>query len=371
MRLDRLDVYYVAMPLIYPWRTAYGEDYDIHSVLIKGTSGDCVAWTETTPFFAPTYLTESAGSAFHHITQVFGPHVVGRHYETAAELDQHLGIFKGNSFAKAAVEMQWWALESERTGTPIHRLLGGQTRDVVAGADFGIQDSFDMLLGNIQGAVDAGFPRIKLKAAPGWDLEMLKAVYGAFPNTTFHIDCNSGYTLDDLPFFKAIDDLGLAFIEQPLAHDDILDHAELARQIQTPICLDETIVSLRTAEQALRLNACQYINIKPGRIGGFSTALAVHDKARNAGVPVWIGGMLESAVGASLCIELATLDNFSYPGDLFPSSRFYHQDLADPALELSDELTFAPFTGPRPVPVPERLEQMTRMQATVVPEGAG
>ena len=368
MRLDRLDVYYVAMPLIYPWRTAYGEDSDIHSVLVKGTSGDTTAWTESTPFFAPTYLTESAGSVFHHISQVFGPHVIGREYDTAQDLDDRLRIFKGNTFAKAAVEMQWWALESALTGTPIHRLLGGQRRPVVAGADFGIQDSFDMLLGNIQQAVDAGFPRIKLKTAPGWDLDMLKAVYGTFPDTTFHIDCNSGYTLDDLPFFKAIDDLGLAFIEQPLAYDDVLDHAELARQIQTPICLDESIISLRSAEQALRVGACQYINIKPGRIGGFSTALAVHNMARDAGVPVWIGGMLESAVGASLCVELATLDNFTYPGDLFPSSRFYHRDLADPPLELTADMTFEPFTGPRPVPDPQRLAQMTRMEATVVAE---
>ena len=132
-----------------------------------------------------------------------------------------------------------------------------------AGADFGIQESFDMLLGNIQQAVDAGFPRIKLKAAPGWDLEMLQAVTGAFPDTLFHIDCNSGYTLDDLPLFKAIDELGLAFIEQPLHYADVLDHAELARQIETPICLDETIVSVQAARQALQVGACEYINIKP------------------------------------------------------------------------------------------------------------
>ena len=229
MRIDRLDVYYVVMPLIYPWRTAYGEDADIHSVLVKLTSGEHEAWSESTPFFAPTYLNESAGSAFYHVSEVMGPWVVGREYDTAAELDQRLAIFKGNSFAKAAVEIGWWTLQSRITGTPLHRLLGGRTRDVVAGADFGIQDSYDMLLGNIQQAVDAGFPRIKLKAAPGWDLEMLQIVTSTFPDTTFHIDCNSGYTLDDLPFFKAIDGMGLAFIEQPLAYNDLLDHAELAQ----------------------------------------------------------------------------------------------------------------------------------------------
>ena len=282
MRIDRLDVYYVVMPLIYPWRTAYGEDADIHSVLVKLTSGEHEAWSESTPFFAPTYLNESAGSVFYHVSEVMGPWIVGREYDTAAELNQRLAIFKGNSFAKAAVEIGWWTLQSRITGTPLHRLLGGRTRDVVAGADFGIQDSYDMLLGNIQQAVDAGFPRIKLKAAPGWDLEMLQIVTSTFPDTTFHIDCNSGYTLDDLPFFKAIDGMGLAFIEQPLAYNDLLDHAELARQIGTPICLDESIVDPRTAEQALRIGACRYINIKPGRIGGLTNALAVHDMARDA-----------------------------------------------------------------------------------------
>ena len=370
MRIDSLDVYYVVMPLIYPWRTAYGEDADIHSVLVKLTSGEHEAWSESTPFFAPTYLSESAGSAFYHVSEVMGPWVVGREYDTAAELDQRLAIFKGNSFAKAAVEIGWWALQSRITGTPLHRLLGGRTRDVVAGADFGIQDSYDMLLGNIQKAVDAGFPRIKLKAAPGWDLEMLQIVTSTFPDTTFHIDCNSGYTLDDLPFFKAIDGMGLAFIEQPLAYNDLLDHAELARQIGTPICLDESIVDPRTAEQALRIGACRYINIKPGRIGGLTNALAVHDMARDAGVPVWVGGMLESALGGSICVELATLENFTYPGDLFPSSRFYRRDLSQPPLELAEGCVFKPSAGDLPTPDVELLAAQTLRRKTVTPDSS-
>jgi O-succinylbenzoate synthase len=196
---------------------------------------------------------------------------------------------------------------------------------------------------------------------------MLQVVRQTFPDFTFHIDCNSGYTLADLPFFKAIDGLGLAFIEQPLDFADVLDHAELARQLQTPICLDETIVSVRAAQQAIQVGACQYINIKPGRIGGLSNALAVHDLARDAGIPVWIGGMLESAVGSAICVELATLDNFTYPGDLFPSSRFYTRDLAEPHLEFSPGNVFQPFTGDLPVPDPELLEECTLRQQSVVP----
>ncbi len=368
MKIERLDVYYVEMPLIYPWRTAYGEDSDIHSVLVRATSGGHTAWSEATPFFAPTYLPESAGTVFYHVTEVFGPYVVGREYETARDLNDRLAVFKGNSFAKAAVEILWWTLESAITGTPVHRLLGGETREVAAGADFGIQDSIDMLLGNIQNAVDTGFPRIKLKVAPGWDLDMLKAVRSTFPKTTFHIDCNSGYTLDDLPFFKAIDAMGLAFIEQPLHYADVLDHAELARHIQTPICLDETIVSVKAAEQAVQVGAAQYINIKPGRIGGLGNSLAVHDLCRDAGVPVWVGGMLESALGGALCVEVATLPNFTYPGDLFPSSRFYTQDLSDPPMQLTERLTFSPFTDGLPRPDPDRLAAQTVRSKTILPK---
>lgn len=371
MRIDRLDVHYVVMPLLYPWRTAYGEDTDIHSVLVKVESGEHSAWAESTPFFAPHYLSESAGSVFHHVTEVFGPHVVGREYDTAADLNRRLSPFKGNSFAKAAIEIGWWTLESRMTGTPLHRLLGGADRQVAAGADFGIQDSIDVLLGNVQQAVDAGFPRTKLKVARGWDLEMLRAVTSTFPGMTFHIDCNAGYTLDDLPFFRAIDGMGLAFIEQPLHHADVLDHAELAKRIGTPICLDETVVDPRSAEQAIRIGACRYLNVKPARVGGLQNALAIHDVARDAGIPVWIGGMLESSVGGAVCVELATLPNCTYPGDLFPSSRFYARDLAAPPLEYAAPHTFRPFpAGGLPEPDPEMLAEWTQRRAAVT-AGAG
>ncbi len=365
MRIDRLDVYHVAMPLIYPWRTAYGEDYDIHSVLVRAVSGECEAWSESSPLRAPTYLTESATSVFHNVAEFFGPHVVGGEYETADALNERMSVFKGNSFAKAAIEICWWTLQSAITGEPLHRLLGGETREVSAGADFGIQDSYDMLLGNIQQAVDAGFPRIKLKVARGWDLEMLRIVRAAFPDTTFHIDCNSGYTLDDLPFFEALDDIGLAFIEQPLHYADVLDHAELAKRIQTPICLDETVVSVKAVEQAISVGACEYVNIKPGRVGGLANAVAIHDLCRNAGIPVWIGGMLESALGGAICVEVATLPNFTYPGDLFPSSRFYTDDLSDPPMELTPRKTFQPFEGPLPSPDPDRLARMTEQSKSI------
>jgi O-succinylbenzoate synthase len=217
--------------------------------------------------------------------------------------------------------------------------------------------------------VDRGFKRTKLKVRPGWDLEMLRVVRDAFPRHTFHIDCNSGYSLDDLPFFREVDRLGLAMIEQPLFHRDLHDHAALQRQLETPVCLDESITSLRDFELALELGSCRYLNIKMGRVGGLSVAKRLHDHARDAGIPCWVGGMLESGIGAGLGIELAGLENFTYPADLFPSDFFYRRDLTEPALVLNGDCTFTlsavPGTPYRPVR--ERVEAATVRKAIIAP----
>lgn len=368
MLIDRLEVYYVALPLIYPWKTAYGEDADIHSVLVRMFSGDQEGWGETTPFFAPTYSPETASSAFFLITEIFGPQVLGKEWESASALRNHLSVFKGNPFAKAGIETAWWNSEAKIRKMPLHRLLGGKTRFVEVGQDFGVQDSIDMLLGNIEKAVQQGFKRIKLKARPGWDLEMLQPVRSAFPRMTFHIDCNSGYTLDHLPFFKKVDKLGLAMIEQPLFHDDLVEHAELQRQIETPICLDESIKSARDMRLAIKLKSCRYVNIKPGRVGGLQSAIDIHNLARDNGIPAWVGGMLESGIGSGVNIELATLGNFTYPGDLFPSERFYVQDLTEPGVAFAPgKLGFQPSSVPGiPYePVLDRIEKRTVRKAVV------
>lgn len=262
MKIDRMDVYYVSLPLIYPWRTAYGEDDAVHSVLVCMTSGENVGWGETTPLKAPAYSPETAMSAYYTITEFIAPALVGKTFETPDELLRTIAWIKGNPFAKAGPEVAWWMLKADIEGVPLHKLLGGRFRNVDAGADFGVQDSIDMLLEKIQGAVDIGFKRVKLKVRPGWDLAMLQAVRSAFPQHTFHIDCNSGYTLDDIDFFKKVDTLNLAMIEQPLYHNDLLEHAELQKQIETPVCLDESIDSVRAFEWALKLKSCRMLNLK-------------------------------------------------------------------------------------------------------------
>ena len=368
MKIDRIDLYHVAMPLIYPWKTAYGEDAAIHAVLCRMSSGSLYGWGESAPFAAPCYSPEWAGGAFVANRDWFAPAVVGHDIASGEELPQRMSLYKGNPFAKAALDVAWWSLESRRTGTPLHRLLGATRDQVAVGADFGVMDNLDDLLEGIGTAVDQGFPRVKLKFRPGWDLPMLRRVRESFPDHVFHIDCNSGYTLEDRAIFSEVDELGLAMIEQPLAHDDLLDHATLQSELDTPVCLDETIVSVHRAQQACRIGACGWINIKPGRVGGLTNAVAIHDVCQQAGIPCWVGGMLESATGSAACVALAMLDNFTYPADIFPSARFYHQDMADPPLELIPDADGCPSvvaSTELPDPVPERLEQLTVQKATI------
>ena len=369
MRIDRIDVYYVNLPLVYPWRTAYGEDDAVHSVLVRMASGEHVGWGETTPLKAPAYSPESTISAYHTITDFIAPSLVGREFETASELLGAYSWIKGNPFAKAGPELAWWMLKANIEEKPLHQLLGGTFQKVDAGADFGVQDSIDMLLDKIQGAVDSGFKRVKLKVRPGWALEMLQAVRGAFPEQIFHIDCNSGYTLNDIDFFKKVDKLRLAMIEQPLYHTDLLDHAELQQQIETPVCLDESVESIRAFEWALKLKSCQILNLKTGRVGGLSVAVKLHNMARDAGIPCWVGSMLESGIGAGILIELGTLNNFTYPGDIFPSKFFYRQDVTEQELVLNDDCTFTPSTVPGTPykPVLARVEKAAQLSQTIHP----
>ena len=368
MKIDRIELYHVAMPLISPWRTAYGEDAEIHSVLCRMASGSVDAWGEASPLAAPCYSPEWAGGVFATARDWLAPHVIGETISYGAELQARLSVFKGNQFAKAALDTAFWCLKSRVENLPLHRLIGASRDEVPVGADFGVGDDLDDLLNDISEAVAAGFPRVKLKFRPGWDVPMLEAVRHVFPETTIHIDCNSGYTLADVELFREVDRFGLAMIEQPLTFDDLTDHAELQKRIRTPICLDESLNSLHRADQAIRLQSLQFANIKPGRVGGLTVALAMHDRFQAAGIPCWVGGMLESAVGSSICTAFAMLDNFTYPADIFPSSRYYETDLADRPLELSRSSDGTPtvrVTDDIPEPHPERLQKQTVQHAMI------
>jgi len=369
VRIDRIELFHVEMPLKSPWRTAYGEDVSIHSLLCRMTSGSLDGWGESTPFAAPCYSPEWAGGAFQLARDWLAPALIGQDIQSGVDLQERLAIFKGNPFAKAALDNAWWSLECKRVGRPLHTLLGATRDGVPVGADFGVGDNVDELLDSVAQAVEDGFARVKLKFRPGWDLPVVRAVRRQHPSLTFHIDCNAGYRLGDVPLFQQLDEFDLAMIEQPLAHDDLNDHAKLQAQIRTPVCLDESMVHLEKARQAIALKSCRYINVKPGRVGGLTNAVAIHNLCQAAGVPCWVGGMLESATGAAHCTALAMLDNFTYPADIFPSSRFYQVDLADQPLLLStgDDGRTPSVKAPTVLPEPnsERLQEQTLQGAVV------
>lgn len=371
MRLDSFEIYHVAMPLISPWRTAYGEDATIESVLVKSTSDSLSVWSETSPLAAPQYSPEWAGGVFACLRDWLAPAVVGERFDSGEELQQRLSRFKGNPCAKAALDVAWWLLDAAAKGQPLHQRLGATRSAVDVGADFGVMDSVDDLLSAIQGAVDAGFKRIKLKFRPGWDLPMLEAVRGRFPDETFHIDCNSGYRLEDVDLFKQVDRFKLAMIEQPLAHDDLVDHAKLQKQIETPLCLDESVTSIDKARKAIELGSCRYVNVKTARVGGLTPSVAIHDLCQRSGIPCWVGSMLESAIGTRVNAALAMLDNFTYPADLFPSSRFYADDLGRPPVELaagpdgSPQIAIDHTPGISAEPAPGLLDRMCLAKAII------
>jgi o-succinylbenzoate synthase len=367
VKIDRIEVFHVNMPLVSPWRAGHGDEAAIESVLVKLVSGSLQGWGESSPLATPTYSPEWASGVYLTVSRYLAPLVVGKDVRSGRDLQALLSPVKGNHFAKSALDQAWWDLHARSRGEPLWKVLGGKSPAVKVGADFGVKDSIPELLSCVEGALKAGYLRVKLKYRPGWALEMVEAVRSAFPGAVFHIDCNSSYGLEDTPMFKALDGFRLAMIEQPLAHDDLLDHAKLQREIATPVCLDESVTSAAKARKALELGSCRWVNIKPGRVGGLTNALVIHDLCRAAGVPCWVGGMLESSLGGHQCLALATLPNFTYPNDVFPSETYYRTDLCDPPLVLSgiSEMTAPDTPGSGAAPNPDRLRDQAIARSVV------
>lgn len=361
MKIESIDLYHVRMPLIEPWRTSYGSDDAIESILVRIHSDGIDGWGEGCPLAMPCYSPEYAAGVFGVLKDCLAPPLLNQDICSGEALQEALKHFKGNYFAKAALDTAWWDLYSKSMEKPLYQVLGGTKDHVDAGADFGIRHSVDELVELVGVAVSSKVPRIKLKFGRGWDIPVLERIRQDFPDTVVHIDCNAGYSYEENAIFKEIDRFNLKMIEQPLAFDDLLDHAKLQREISTPLCLDESINSLHRARQAIELKACQWINIKPGRVGGLTNAKAIHDLCFSAGVPCWVGGMLESSLGAMHCAALATLPNFQYAADLFPSTRFYREDLSIPAIAFSSpwKISLPPIPGVGAYPDPRRLKEWT------------
>lgn len=292
-------------------------------------------WGECTAGEGPFYSDEWTETAWTTLREFLGPMVLGTSLESASRIFSLMKPVRGHRMAKATIENACWDLEARKAGVPLWKHLGGVRREVSCGVSIGIQDTPDILLEKIRKEVDAGYQRIKIKIKPGWDLRIVERVRREFPEIRLMGDANSAYTLAHVSLFQELDRFKLMMIEQPLAHDDIFDHATLQQQIKTPICLDESIHSAEDAAHAITLGSCKIINVKLGRVGGHSEARRVEQAARENNIPVWCGGMLESGVGRAHNIAMSTLAGFTLPGDVSASARYWEEDIIDPPVTVS------------------------------------
>jgi o-succinylbenzoate synthase len=333
LRLERLTLREIQLPLRELFRISSGAQTTRRILLLElEDAGGATAWSECIAPEHPNYSSETIDTAWLAIRDWVAPRVLGQTFEHPQEISPTLQRdFRGHLMAKAAVEMGMWALAAEQAGVSLATRLGGTRPCVEAGISLGIQASPADLVEKAADALEAGYRRIKIKIAPGSDLEYARAVRQTLgPAAPLSVDANCAYTPDDAAHLAQLDELDLTMVEQPLAGDDLLRHARLQRQLRTPICLDESITSAERAEDMIALGSGQIVNIKPGRVGGFAASIAIHDICARAGIPVWCGGMLESGVGRAHNVALASLPNFSMPGDLSPSARYWKEDVVTP-----------------------------------------
>src|SRR6266446_3251824 len=337
----------IRLPLIHFFETSFGRTTERRIILARVIDRDgAEGWGECTVGEGPFYSEEWTETAWATLENFLAPMVVGQEIENADAAYDLMKRVRGHRMAKAAIENACWDLEAQRAGIPLWQYLGGVQTEIPCGVSIGIQVSADTLLEKIDSELAAGYQRIKIKIKPGWDLDIVRRVRARFPEIRLMCDANSAYTLSDVPLFKALDEFNLMMIEQPLGYTDIFDHAELQKQIKTPICLDESVRTPEDAKHAIELGACRIINLKLGRVGGHAQAKRVESTARERNIPVWCGGMLESGVGRAHNIAMATLAGFTLPGDVSASARYWNEDIIEPPVTVSARGTISVPDGP-------------------------
>ena len=339
MKIDSIILHHISMPLVSPFETSFGRETDRECILVEIKSEGMTGYGECVPSRDPGYNYETTGTAWHILKDFIVPLLLGQEVKDAADFQARVSGIRGHHLAKAGVEMALWDLLGKRADKSLCELLGGVREKVEVGVSIGIQESAQGLVRTAGDYVKQGYARVKIKIKPGRDVEDAFAVRKEFPNLRLQVDANSAYSLEDAKILKPLDKLNLLLIEQPLFEDDIWDHHKLQEQFETPICLDESIVSPRHARYAIEMNACRVINIKAGRLGGLSQGVMVHDLCRENSMPVWCGGMLETGVGRASNLALAALPNFILPGDISASDRYYVRDITNERFVLNSDST--------------------------------
>jgi O-succinylbenzoate synthase len=351
MRIDAIFLREIRIPLVKPFETSFGVTTDRRILLVELKADGLTGWGECVAGEHPYYSYETIDTAWLILAQELAPALARSEPEHSGKIPGILKQVRGHRMAKAALENSVWDLEAQLRGISLSELLGGVRETIACGVSIGIQDSVEQLLDKIQIELAAGYRRIKVKVKPGWDVNVLEKIRSRWADITLSCDTNSAYTLDQVEHLRTFDQFNLLMIEQPLWDDDIFYHARLQKELRTAICLDESIVSARAAAVAVETGACRIINIKVGRVGGFSEAKKIHDICHAQRIPVWCGGMLESGIGRAHNIALSTLENFSLPGDVSASKRYWKEDIVDPEVQVSPQGMIAigdqPGTGYR------------------------
>ncbi len=369
MRLDRAELRLVSLPLLKPFRTSFGEMTDKTFILLRLFGEGLEGVAEGVMDLRPDFREETIGGALSLLQESILPGVLGRDWANPEQLMRSLAGIRGNRMALATLEMAFWDLWTKGLGLPLSTVLGGVRNEVAVGVSLGIQPSIEATVESALRHAEQGYQRIKLKIQPGWDVRVVRAVKAALNDLPVTVDANAAYSLAQINVLRELDTLGLDYIEQPLAWNDMRDHAKLQALMQTPLCLDECITSAQDARKALETAACRLVNIKVGRVGGHLEARRIHDVAASFSAPVWCGGMLESGVGRAHNIHLATLENFTKPGDTSSSSRYWARDIIHEPLETSGGMMPVPKGAGIGVTLDlPFLESVTRMKVDVDPQ---
>jgi len=339
LKIDGVELRLIRLPLLEPFETSFGKIDSRLIFLLRLEANGLSGWGEVVASEEPRYSYETVGTALHVIRDFLGPALLTEPIDGPEDLAARLNPFRGHNMAKAGLELAFMDLLAQVRKVSLANLIGGERKSLAVGVSLGIQPGVERLLERVERFLKLGYRRIKLKIKPGWDHDVVARVRRAHPNILLSVDANSAYTLADRDHLKKLDDFDLLMIEQPLQHDDLVDHAQLQQFIKTSICLDESIVGERQAKTAIELDSCRIINIKIGRVGGYSAALGIHDLCLARQIPVWCGGMLESGIGRAHNIALASLPGFTLPGDISASSRYFARDIISPEVTVGADGT--------------------------------
>jgi o-succinylbenzoate synthase len=364
MRLRKITLREIHIPLIAPFETSFGSTSLRRILLVEADVDGISGWGESTAGENPYYSYETVETARHIIGDFLWPMLKGRELNAASEVFDLLAQVRGHNMAKAAVETAIWDAEAKQKNLPLAKLLGGAREEISSGVSIGIQPSIEVLIAKVEKELAAGYQRVKIKIKPGNDVEPARALRQRFPRLRLMVDANSAYSLDDALLLQQLDQFFLIMIEQPLGYDDTYSHAALQRQLETPICLDECIHDIEHARAAIEIAACKIINMKLGRVGGHTAARRIHDLCQSKSIPVWCGGMLESGIGRAHNIAMSTLPNFTLPGDVSASRRYWTEDIIEPEVEVTPKGTIRVPTAPGIGYAPrlDRIEALTKQR---------